>query len=191
MPKKKYQPKIKLPKVQFVLGENAKVPTKATDGSAGYDIYAPSFETIPDKTTWKYDINLQMAIPRGYYGRILSRSSVANNKLITLAGVIDSDYTGWIQVLFYNLGDDPYVIHEGDRIAQIVISPCLSVEFEQVDLLDETARGAGGFGSTGIGAVKPPTPSVEPEMAANKTQKRHSESSLSKKSKRVKVKPSQ
>ncbi len=95
---------------------------------------------------------LRLAIPEGYEVQIRPRSGLALKHGITLPnspGTIDSDYRGPLGVIMMNLGDGEVTIHHGDRIAQMVVAPVVQAQFEVVETLDETARGAGGFGSTG------------------------------------------
>ena len=97
---------------------------------------------------------LRMEIPPGFEGQLRPRSGLALKHGITLPntpGTIDSDYRGPVGVLLINLGAEPYTIRHGDRIAQLVVAPVVQVRFERTDRLGDTARGAGGFGSTGRG----------------------------------------
>ncbi len=95
-----------------------------------------------------------MEIPEGYEVQVRPRSGLALKHGVTLVntpGTIDSDYRGPVGVILVNLGDGPFVINHGERIAQLVIAPVVLAEFEAVDVLSDTVRGAGGFGSTGRG----------------------------------------
>jgi dUTP pyrophosphatase len=97
---------------------------------------------------------IAIAIPPGYEGQVRARSGLAARHGIAVVngpGTIDADYRGEIQVILVNLGGEPFTIQRGDRIAQLVIAPVLLCDLEVVDSLDETGRGAGGFGSTGQG----------------------------------------
>ena len=96
---------------------------------------------------------ISMAIPPGYEGQIRPRSGLAVKHgiaIVNAPGTIDSDYRGEIQVILINLGSEPWIVKRGDRIAQLVIAPVLSVDLEAVEDLAGTVRGAGGFGSTGV-----------------------------------------
>ena len=132
----------------------AKTPTKGSNSAAGYDLYAASSYDIiiqPHQTV-KIGTGLTMAIPEGYFGGIFARSGLATKKGLAPAnkvGVIDSDYRGEVIVALHNDTDGIQVVEAGDRIAQLVILPFISVDFNEVEKLDETDRGAGGFGSTG------------------------------------------
>ena len=94
-----------------------------------------------------------MQIPAGYEGQVRPRSGLAAKKGITVLntpGTIDADYRGEIKVILVNLSDTPFTIEPGERIAQMVFARCEQAQFETVEALDETERGAGGFGSTGV-----------------------------------------
>ena len=136
------------------LTETAKLPTRGSDRAAGYDLYADSVESVLIKphTTTKVGTGLAIAIPEGYFGAIFARSGLAAKQGLRPAncvGVCDEDYRGEYIVALYNDTDMNRIIEPGDRIAQLVVLPYLPVEFEEVDELSETERGAGGFGSTG------------------------------------------
>jgi len=136
------------------LNENAVIPTYGTEYSAGADLYACTEEdiTINPGETKLIKTGIAMEIPVGYAGFIYARSGLASKKGLAPAnkvGVIDADYRGEVMVALYNQSNEPQVIAAKERIAQLVIAPFLKVEFEEVDELTETVRGAGGFGSTG------------------------------------------
>ena len=138
------------------LRENARVPFRATEGSAGMDLYACIEEPV---TVAPRDIRL---IPTGiaialespdYVAYVYARSGLAIKHGVAPAncvGVIDSDYRGEVCVGLTNFSAEPFVIQPGERIAQMVISPVVLPDIEVVDELDQTERGAGGFGSTGL-----------------------------------------
>ncbi len=137
------------------LKENAVIPTRGSEKAAGYDLYA-CFEgeslTIPAHSTVKVGTGLAIAVPDGYFGAIFARSGLATKQGLRPAncvGVADSDYRGEYIVALHNDTDEDKVIAKAERIAQLVVMPFLSVEFDEVEELDETERGAGGFGSTG------------------------------------------
>lgn len=139
------------------LNEGAVIPTRGSEYAAGYDLYAyipKQSQTIPAGQTRLIGTGLAMEIPEGYVGLVYARSGMATKRGLRPAncvGVIDSDYRGEIMVALYNDNSVAEEIHIGDRIAQIVIAPYLSVEFEETETLNETNRGDGGFGSTGSG----------------------------------------
>lgn len=145
-------------KVKFKrLNEGAITPTRGSASAAGYDLYAVTvggYESfaIQAHTTVKVNTGLAMEIPEGYFGAIYARSGLATKQGLRPAncvGVVDSDYRGEIIVALHNDGDLPQTITSGERVAQLVIMPYLPVEFEEVDNLNDTNRGSGGFGSTG------------------------------------------
>lgn len=137
------------------LKENAILPTRGSVCAAGYDLYAcldtDSLEIKPH-TTEKIGTGLAVAVPEGYFGAIFARSGLAAKQGLRPAncvGVADSDYRGEYIVALHNDTDEVRLVNNGDRIAQLVIMPYLTAEFCEVDELDTTDRGAGGFGSTG------------------------------------------
>ena len=136
------------------LKENAIIPTRGSDRAAGYALYAclENEVTIGAGETVKIGTGLSIAVPEGYFGAIFARSGLAAKEGLRPAncvGVADSDYRGEYIVALHNDSAISRVVTPGERIAQLVVMPYLSVEFEEVDSLDETERGAGGFGSTG------------------------------------------
>ena len=140
-------------KVKKLRGD-AVLPTRGSERAAGYDLYACLDEsvTIAPGSMAKIGTGLSIAVPDGYFGAVFARSGLATKQGLRPAncvGVCDSDYRGEYIVPLYNDSDKAQVINYGDRIAQLIIMPFLPVEFEQADELDETERGAGGFGSTG------------------------------------------
>jgi len=129
----------------------AKVPSRASNGAAGYDLYATEDTLLNSMERKLLNTGVKVSIPKGFYGRLAPRSGLAlKNGLDVLAGVIDSDYTGEVGVLLINLSCDPITIKTGDRIAQIIFEKCFDVDFTIVDELPKTDRGTDGFGSTGI-----------------------------------------
>ena len=136
------------------LNDNAKLPTYGSEFSAGADLYAceESEVVIAPGQTRLIHTGLAMAIPEGLVGLIYARSGLASKKGLAPAnkvGVIDSDYRGEIMVALHNHSSEPQTVAVGERIAQIVFAPFYAADFNLVDELDDTARGAGGFGSTG------------------------------------------
>lgn len=134
------------------LTDTAIAPTYATDGSAGMDLYADEDYVIPCASDFiVVSTGISVEIDADKTGLVWPRSGLAAKFGIdTGAGVIDPDYRGEIKVLLFNHGVDNYVVKRGDRIAQLLIVPCYRPKIEVVDNLDETERGAGGFGSTGV-----------------------------------------
>ena len=142
--------KIKIKKLR----ENAQIPTRGSAAAAGYDLYACLEEsvTIAPHATAMIGTGLSVAVPEGYFGAVFARSGLAAKQSLRPAncvGVCDSDYRGEYIVALHNDGEVERVIENGERIAQLVVIPYLSVEFDEVSELDETERGADGFGSTG------------------------------------------
>lgn len=136
-------------------GRDLPLPCYATHQSAGMDLRAANTDPITLQPGQRELIptGLMMAIPSGYEAQIRPRSGLAFKHGITMLnspGTIDSDYRGEIKVLAVNLGDKPFRIEYGDRIAQMVVSPQLQVSVTEADELPDTERGTGGFGSTGL-----------------------------------------
>lgn len=121
-------------------------------GDAGYDLCAIAARRVESGQRALVDTGLHLEIPPGYVGLVKDRSSVASAGIHTLAGVIDSAYRGELKILIANLGDSPYQIREGQKIAQLLILPVYGEAVNYVDSLADltsSERGAGGFGSTG------------------------------------------
>lgn len=136
------------------LDERAIVPTYGTEFSAGADLYAllDSAEEIAPHQTKFIHTGLSVEIPVGYCGLIFARSSMGAKRGLAPAnkvGVIDADYRGEIMVALHNHSEENAMVVPGERIAQLAILPFLKADFEENDNLSDTARGAGGFGSTG------------------------------------------
>lgn len=150
------QPQIAVSRLPHAAG--LALPAYETPGSAGMDLRAatPRDEPVTIKPGARALVptGLAMAIPRGFEAQIRPRSGLAAKAGITCLnspGTIDSDYRGEVQVILINLGAEDFVIRRGDRIAQMVIAPVVQAGWMEVETLDDTARGAGGFGSTGHG----------------------------------------
>lgn len=136
------------------LNINARLPFKATEGSAGADLFACLEDKVIIKPgeTKTIPLGIAVEIPTGFGGFLFPRSSLGTKHGITLpncVGVIDSDYRGEMCVPLINLGNADYIIYSGDRIAQLVILPVENAEYIFADELSDTVRGEGGFGSTG------------------------------------------
>jgi dUTP pyrophosphatase len=155
-------------------GEGLPLPEMHSDGAAGLDLAAAidpkkplrlgrgKFALIPS--------GLSIELPRGTEAQVRPRSGLAAKHGVTILnspGTIDSDYRGEVQVILINLGDKPFVINRGDRIAQMVVAPVARVKMKPISALSKTNRGAGGFGSTGK-TVAPATPSVKKPAAPAK-----------------------
>ncbi|KAG1753743.1 dUTPase-like protein [Suillus paluster] len=132
------------------LSDKARIPTRGSSLAAGYDLYSAEKKVIPAHGKALIDTQLSLAVPVGTYGRVAPRSGLASKFMIdTGAGVIDADYRGVVFVLLFNLSDKDFQVEEGDRIAQLIIERIYTPEVLEVDNLDVTIRGTGGFGSTG------------------------------------------
>ena len=137
------------------LRDDANVPQYMTDHAAGLDLCAAldqSVTLLPGERTL-VPTGLAMSIPVGFEGQVRPRSGLALHKGVTLVnspGTIDADYRGEIGVIMINHGDHPFVIDHADRIAQLLIAPVTHATLQVVDTLNETQRGAGGFGHTGF-----------------------------------------
>ena len=133
-------------------GEGLKLPGYATDGAAGMDVVSAEALTLTPGARHAVATGLALAIPVGFEVQVRPRSGLALKHGITVPntpGTIDSDYRGELKVILINLGNGPFEIRRGDRIAQLVLAPVTRAAWQVVEELDETARGEGGFGSTG------------------------------------------
>lgn len=133
-------------------GHGLDLPAYATSGAAGMDVVSAEEVTIAPGGRHAVATGLSMAIPQGYEIQVRPRSGLAFKHGITVPntpGTIDSDYRGELKVLLINHGHEPFVIARGDRVAQLVLAPVVQAAWTEVEELDATARGAGGFGSTG------------------------------------------
>ena len=135
---------------------NNELPSYQTEGAAGVDLRA----NLPDSNITLQPLErtlvptgLFLEIPEGYEAQVRPRSGMAIKHGITVInspGTIDCDYRGEVKVILVNFGKEPFVVQNGDRIAQIVIAPVTQANFVKADFLDKTVRGEGGFGSTGV-----------------------------------------
>ena len=137
------------------LNEYAQEPTRGSAAAAGYDLYAAinNSVTIPAHSTVKIGTGLAFALPDNTFAAIFARSGLATKQGLRPAncvGVCDSDYRGEYIVAVHNDTDEEKVIEPNERIAQMVLMPYIPMMFEEVESLDETERGEGGFGSTGV-----------------------------------------
>ena len=152
-------------RVKIKLDEGAKCPTRSYPMDAGLDLYSrEDREIYPMKIDFHetrglsyylkggetFDTGVHMEIPEGYFGKIESRSGLnVKHNIVSCGGVIDCGFVGSIKVKLYNLGSEPYTVKAGDKIAQIVLIPCITPDLQVVDELDESERGSNGIGSTG------------------------------------------
>ncbi len=137
-----------------LLNDNAKVPTRGSEKAAGWDLYAAIEAPITIKAfeTEKISTGIAVALPEDTFGGIYARSGLATKKGLRPAnctGVIDEDYRGEVIVALHNDTRNDWVIEPGERIAQLVVEPYVKVKIIETSELDDTARGEGGFGSTG------------------------------------------
>lgn len=125
-------------------------PVKAHDEDAGYDLRTPSNQIVPAHESAVIDTGVHFEIPKGYYGKLESKSGLnVNHGVVCLGGVIDSGYTGSVMVKLYNLSDYDYIFSKGDKVVQIIFLRHISPEMVLVDKFKETNRGNNGFGSSG------------------------------------------
>lgn len=153
-------------KIKIVLDNGAYMPEKAHDTDAGFDLRAPFDFEVPNAESLciaaPYDFRnyakagmaivdtgVHIQLPKGTVGMIKSKSGLNVKHSLIAEGVIDAGFTGSIVVKIYNLSSKPYYFKRGDKITQLVIMPIVENDLEQVDSLEDTKRGAGGFGSTG------------------------------------------
>ena len=141
--------------IKVVAKKGAKLPLYKTSGAAGADICALLEKplVIESGKSAMVPTGLFFEIPQGYEVQIRPRSGLAAKNGVTVLntpGTIDSDYRGEINVILINLGDKPFTVNSGDRIAQMLVAPVTQADFSIVSSLEETERGAGGFGSTGV-----------------------------------------
>jgi dUTP pyrophosphatase len=133
-------------------GEGLPLPAYATDGAAGMDVVSAEDVDLAPGARHAVATGLSVAIPAGYEIQVRPRSGLALKHGVTVPntpGTIDSDYRGELKVIMINLGADTFAIRRGDRVAQLVLAPVTRGSWLEVDELDATARGEGGFGSTG------------------------------------------
>jgi dUTP pyrophosphatase len=132
------------------LDERAILPTRGSASSAGLDLYSIEAISIGPRQRILARTGIAVAVPVGFYGRVAPRSGLAvKNGLDVLAGVIDSDYRGEVCCALLNTGDESIELPAGSRLCQLIVEQIITPTPEWADELDETARGAGGFGSTG------------------------------------------
>ena len=136
------------------LSDLAKIPTRGSKFSAGYDLYAATDKDIqiPPHSTVKIGTGLAMELPVGWFGAIFARSGIATKRGLRPAncvGVADADYRNEYIVALHNDTTETKTVQAGERIAQLIILPCQDIDFKEVDELHDTDRGMGGFGSTG------------------------------------------
>lgn len=137
--------KIKVKKLK----EGAKLPKYALPGDVGMDMYAMETVTIPPMGQHRFWHGFALEFPEGYGGIVMDKGSISKAGLLHLGGVYDAGYRGEYNTHLINLSDKPYTFEEGDKVSQLVIMPVAIVELEETDILSESERGEGMFGSTG------------------------------------------
>jgi len=140
---KKEQVKIKL------IHPDAKLPFYGTEESAGFDLYSIEEKTIQPRSTEVFQTGLKMECSPGFCFKFRDRSGLAIKGITHFGGLIDSDYRGEFKVVLHNTSSEPYTVEKGDRIIQVVLSPIVQADFQKVEELSNTGRGANGFHSTG------------------------------------------
>ena len=136
--------------MEIILDTSARVPTRAHDTDAGFDLYSREEKFVPAHGSAVFDTGVHVAIPRGMAGLLVSKSGLNVNRNITSTGLIDAGYTGSIRVKLYNHGGAPYMVYAGDKISQLVIIPVFTPSLEIVNEFSEKGeRGNNGFGSSG------------------------------------------
>ncbi len=128
----------------------AKLPAYAHPGDAGFDLFSCVDLVLQPGEVKAVPTGIQMAIPLGFVGLVWDKSGISLKAVHRLAGVVDAGYRGEVQVVLANLGREPYPVKAGMKIAQMLIQPVHAVEIEEAVELDDTSRGEGGFGSTGL-----------------------------------------
>lgn len=137
--------------MKFTLDEGAFAPERAHTFDGGADLFAMNCAVIaPFGGSREFDTGVHVAIPESCVGVVKGRSGLAfKHQVVAHEGTIDYGYTGSVRVLLFNHGTESYTVNRGDRIAQLLVQPVVLVPFEQVEKLEDTDRGSGGFGSTG------------------------------------------
>lgn len=134
-----------------ILRSNAQPPEYMTEGAAGFDLWTAEGKLLAPFERAKIPTGLAFAVPQGFELNIRNRSGVTlKTPLVIWEGTVDSDFRGEVHIIVQNLSNEPFMIYTGERIAQGVITPVVRAEFVQHLMLDETKRGSGGFGHTGV-----------------------------------------
>ncbi|NTU51048.1 MAG: dUTP diphosphatase [Candidatus Aminicenantes bacterium] len=128
----------------------AKLPVYGHPGDAGLDLFSVADHDIAPGEVFAVPTGLQVAVPAGHVGLVWDKSGLSLKGVHRLAGVVDAGYRGEVQVVMINLGDAPFAVKKGLKIAQMLVQPVAAVAVVEADSLDDTSRGQGGFGSTGL-----------------------------------------
>lgn len=131
-----------------LLSENARIPSRGSKESAGYDLYAAEKSCILPFDKKLIFTDIAVVLPEGVYGRVAPRSGLALKHIGIGAGVIDRDYRGNVGVVVFNHSNSNFIVNKGDRIAQLILEKCLYVDIQVINELEETKRGENGFGSS-------------------------------------------
>lgn len=137
-------------KVRFKLLNDRAIPPRTSEGDAGSDLYAAHDLDLQQFGFGRVDLGIAVEIPQGYYGDLRGRSGNTIHGRFVMSGVIDSGYRGSISAVVFNVSRDTMRIKRGDRVAQLVITPYLTVEWEASHELSDSERGSNGFGSSGV-----------------------------------------
>ena len=129
---------------------DAKLPIYGHPGDAGLDLFSVADRELAPGEVFAVPTGVQIAVPPGHVGLVWDKSGISLKGVHRLAGVIDAGYRGEIQVVMINLSGTPFAIRKGMKIAQMLVQPVTSVTVVESDALDDTSRGEGGFGSTGL-----------------------------------------
>lgn len=136
--------------MRVMLDKGAYEPIRAHENDAGLDLRTPYIVTVPAHGSVAIDTGVHVEIPRGWYGKLESKSGLnVKHDVVSCGGVIDSGFTGSIVAKLYNLSDKEYQFHAGDKVCQLLICPCATPKLEYVTEFAETERGDKGFGSSG------------------------------------------
>jgi len=128
----------------------AKLPVYGHPGDAGLDLYSVVDQELGPGDVFAVPTGVQVAVPPGHVGLVWDKSGISLMGVHRLAGVVDAGYRGEVQVVMINLGDGPFAVKKGMKIAQILVQPVVTVAVVEAESLDDTSRGEGGFGSTGL-----------------------------------------
>jgi dUTP pyrophosphatase len=129
---------------------DAQIPVYGHPGDAGMDLFSVVERTLAPGEVFAVPTGIQVAIPAGFAGLIWDKSGISLKGVHRLAGVVDAGYRGEVQVVMINLGRHPFALKKGMKIAQMLIQPVAAVKIVESETLDDTSRGDGGFGSTGL-----------------------------------------
>ncbi len=129
---------------------DAKLPAYGHPGDAGLDLFSIVDHNLRPGEAWAVPTGIQVAIPEGYVGLVWDKSGISLSGVHRLAGVVDAGYRGEVRIVMINLGEEIFVIKKGMKVAQMLIQPVAAVAVVESETLDDTSRGGGGFGSTGL-----------------------------------------